>query len=196
MQSNVGKDWNINNDSSKERRFTQTCIHSILPRPLSCARVCPCPVHACAHYTPLAKPNIPMEGLTKRQWAQSVPYEHCSPPSFAGPGWGHPQVSLYPPKLLVVLRGGGTHGSPIPLYVSLSVCGFTAGPPYTHQGDSCGGMPPRHCTWLRGSHLGGTSPLPYLTPYPKTHGCSRSSLSLHPTVNPVGGGGHSRSSIC
>ena len=117
-----------------------------------------------------------------------MPYEHCSPPSLAGPGWGCPWVSLYPPTLPVVLRGGGTHGSPIPLYVSLSVCGFSAGPPYTHQGDSCWGMPPRHDTWLRGSHLWGTSPLPYLAPYPKKHSCSGSSLSVHPTINPVGGG--------
>ena len=118
-----------------------------------------------------------------------MPYEHCSPPSLAGPGWGRSWVSLYPPRLPVVVQGGGTHGSPIPLYVSLSVCGFSAGPPYTHQGNSCGGMPPRHYTWLWVPHSGGTSPLPYVTPYPKTHSCSGSSLSRHPTVNPVGGGG-------
>ena len=39
---------------------------------LLCARAvrgvpaCSCPMHVCAHYTPLAKTDIPMEGSTKK----------------------------------------------------------------------------------------------------------------------------------
>ena len=38
-----------------------------------------CRMHVCAHYTPLAKPDIPMEGLTKKSMGTKCA-ESCSPP--------------------------------------------------------------------------------------------------------------------
>ena len=65
-----------NNQSSR-----QTIHH--LQALLLCARavcgllVCSCVMHVCAHYTPPAKPDIPMGGWTKSQWAQNVRTVAC-----------------------------------------------------------------------------------------------------------------------
>ena len=51
---------------------------SILRELLLCVRdvggvpVCSCRLHACAHYTALAKPDIPMEGSTKKKNAHKA----------------------------------------------------------------------------------------------------------------------------
>ena len=123
-----------------------TCQHAttlmLCARALRCVPACSCPLHVCAHYTPLAKTDIPMEGLTKKIMGikRAISALFTSIPCQLG-GGSSPGLPI-PSQLSC--GGGGTHGSPLPLYISLSACSFSAGPPYTHQVDSCGGAPPRH----------------------------------------------------
>ena len=56
----------IDNNQSSRQTIHHLRVLLLCARAVPAVRVCTCPVHACAHYTPLAKPDIPMEGLTKR----------------------------------------------------------------------------------------------------------------------------------
>ena len=85
--------------------------------------------------------------------------------------------------------GGGY--TMVPLYPCKSLCLCAAsllGHHIPTRGTPVGGCYPGITPGFGALIFGGTSPLPYVTPYPKTHSCSGSSLSLHPKVNPVGGG--------
>ena len=110
-----------NNQSSR-----QTIHH--LPVLLLCARavcgllVCSCLMHVCAHYTPLAKPDIPREGLTKNQWAQNVrrvAHLH-SLNDCGGASSGVPYTPLARAEFSQPVRG--TQGFPIPICMCVHAC--------------------------------------------------------------------------
>ena len=86
-----------------------------------------CHVHVCAHATPLANPDIPMEGLTKHQWAKSVQrithlhsLNHCGGVPLGVPYTTVARVESSQPR-------GGTH---MHVYACLCVV-LPPGLPYT-----------------------------------------------------------------